>query len=98
MVCARVRGGCEAGRGRPACVFMRNEVALEARGLQNPAGRPTTGGGIGIPADQKINGMKNKALPRSSRPFTFEGLGPTAFFQKGKIKIIQGRNRIQIFS
>ena len=24
-------------RGRPACVFMCNEVAPEARGLQNPA-------------------------------------------------------------
>ena len=37
MVRARARGGCEADRGRPACVFMCNEVAPEARGLQNPA-------------------------------------------------------------
>ena len=36
MVRARARGGCEADRGRPACVFMCNEVALEARGLENP--------------------------------------------------------------
>ena len=34
MVRARARGGCEADRGRPACVFMCNEVAPEARGLQ----------------------------------------------------------------
>ena len=27
MVRARARGGCEADRGRPACVFMCNEVA-----------------------------------------------------------------------
>ena len=34
MVRARARGGCEADRGRPACVFMCNEVAPAARGLQ----------------------------------------------------------------
>ena len=34
MVRARARGGCEADRGRPACVFMCNEVAPEARGFQ----------------------------------------------------------------
>ena len=34
MVRARARGGCEADRGRPACVLMCNEVAPEARGLQ----------------------------------------------------------------
>ena len=34
MARARARGGCEADRGQPACVFMCNEVAPEARGLQ----------------------------------------------------------------
>ena len=49
MVRTRARGGCEADRGRPAGVFMCNEVAPEARGLQNPAswlaGCPTPGQG-----------------------------------------------------
>ena len=49
MVRARARGGCEADRGRPARVYMCNEVAPEARGLKNPAawlaGCPTPGQG-----------------------------------------------------
>ena len=56
MVRARARGGCEADRGRPGCVFVCKEVAPEARGLQNPA---TWLAGWPTPAqDRESNGMR----------------------------------------
>ena len=64
MVRARARGGCEADRGRPACVFMCNEVALEARGLENPdswlAGCPTPRQGGQSREMQKLENENNE--------------------------------------
>ena len=62
MVRARARGGCEADRGRPACVFMCNEVAPEARGLQIRLPGWATAPRLGRAA--KVAKCKNKKMKK----------------------------------